>query len=77
MCGCFYCLRTFASDQVMEWVESPNETPREFDAARGTTALCPYCGIESMLGDCAGYPPSAEFLEKMKQLLVTHPRSDW
>lgn len=38
VCGCFYCLQVFRFDQIVEWVEN------------GETALCPYCGIDSVLG---------------------------
>jgi acetone carboxylase gamma subunit len=33
----------------------------------GTTALCPYCGIDSVIGDKSGFPITKEFLEKMYQ----------
>ena len=38
-CGCFHCLRTFESKDIKEWTDN-NET-----------ALCPYCGIDSVLGN--------------------------
>lgn len=37
--GCFYCLEWFGFDEIQEWV---HEEP---------TALCPKCGIDSVLGD--------------------------
>jgi hypothetical protein len=36
-CGCFHCQSIFASDEVREWVDN------------GQTALCPRCGIDSVL----------------------------
>jgi hypothetical protein len=36
-CGCHYCLATFPSDEVQNWVDD------------GCTALCPRCGIDSVL----------------------------
>ncbi len=53
-CGCFYCCSVFPPNEIAEWVD------------RGTTALCPRCGIDSIIGDRSGYDVSAPFLEKMK-----------
>ncbi len=36
-CGCFYCLRTFAPTDVIEWTDE------------GRTALCPKCGLDCVL----------------------------
>ena len=33
----------------------------------GTTAICPRCGIDSVLGDRSGFPISAEFLSEMQR----------
>jgi uncharacterized Zn-finger protein len=57
-CGCFYCREIFSPDKVNEWVD-------EDDNNVGTTALCPYCGIDSVIGDASGYPITKEFLESM------------
>ncbi len=54
-CGCFYCLAVFVPSDIMDWVDE--------DA----TALCPQCGIDSVIGASAGYPITREFLERMKQ----------
>lgn len=59
MSGCFYCLEVFKSSEVVDWVD-------EDSSGQGQTALCPRCGIDSVVGDKAGYPLSAEFLGKMK-----------
>ena len=37
--GCFYCLRTFPPAEIREWIDN------------GETALCPHCGIDSVLPD--------------------------
>lgn len=58
LCGCFYCRSRFAPDKVVEWVD---DEPH----GRGTTALCPHCGIDSVLGDSSGFPISQEFLDQM------------
>ena len=56
ICGCFYCLRIFSPREITEWIED----------TRGT-ALCPFCGIDSVIGESAGYPITKEFLEEMQQ----------
>lgn len=52
-CGCFYCLKIFDSTEITEWI---------FDH----TATCPYCGIDSIIGEYSGYPVTTEFLENMR-----------
>lgn len=57
MCGCFYCMKTFTPDQIIDWsLDEPDET-----------AICPYCGIDAVLGDNEGYPLTESFLEAMYQ----------
>lgn len=41
LCGCFYCEETFSSIEIMEWIEE--------NIAIGETAICPKCGIDSIL----------------------------
>lgn len=54
VCGCFYCLSIFDPSEIKEWVED-----------QGGTALCPYCDIDSIIGESSGYPITKEFLMKM------------
>lgn len=56
-CGCFYCLKTFPSSEIAEY--SDDEPIK--------TALCPYCGIDAVIGENAGYPLTQDFLEAMCQ----------
>ena len=58
LCGCFYCLETFPPSRVENWVDSDDE--------RGETALCPECGIDSVIGSASGFPIETEFLRKMR-----------
>ena len=55
-CGCFYCCEIFDPKEIEEWA----------DDAEGT-ALCPFCGIDSVIGESSGYPITKEFLEAMKK----------
>lgn len=54
VCGCFYCLKIFSPEQIERWLLVEQ------------TALCPYCGIDSVIGESSGYPITEEFLAKMK-----------
>ena len=55
-CGCFYCETIFPTD-VMD--------PEEDFTDWGATALCPYCGIDSVIGDASGIPLTKEMLHEM------------
>jgi len=58
MCGCFYCLDIFNASEINEWTDDKDEV--------GQTALCPKCGIDSVIGSSSGYPITQEFLQEMK-----------
>src|SRR5215813_2702614 len=58
-CGCFYCCSTFSPESIREWVH-------EADDGQGQTALCPRCGIDSVIGENSGFELSETFLRKMK-----------
>jgi len=57
MCGCFYCGENFTPAEIEDWVD-------ERDGV-GTTAICPRCGIDSVLGSASGFPLTPEFLQQM------------
>ena len=57
VCGCFYCRQTFPPSEIEEWVD-------ERDGV-GRTALCPRCGIDSVIGSRAGFALTPEFLREM------------
>lgn len=58
-CGCFYCLNIFDPKEIEEYIEDDNPCD-EYG-----TALCPYCDVDSVLPESAGYPLTKEFLSKM------------
>ncbi len=60
-CGCFYCEKVFPSTDIREWID-------EDDGGIGQTALCPECGVDSVLGDKSGFPLTADFLSEMHEL---------
>ncbi|WP_226680024.1 cytoplasmic protein [Sutcliffiella horikoshii] len=55
ICGCFFCLETYNPSLITEWID------------QGQTAVCPHCGIDSVIGESSGFPITKEFLEKMNQ----------
>jgi hypothetical protein len=59
VCGCYYCLSIFAPSEIEEWVDPPGE--------QGSTALCPRCGIDSVIGDRSGFPITPELLGEMNR----------
>jgi hypothetical protein len=64
-CGCFYCLRIFSPEKITDWVDWPEDVAVDDELDFGATALCPYCGIDSVIGDTSGFPITQEFLKKM------------
>jgi hypothetical protein len=66
LCGCFHCLGTFNPSAIAEWIDWPDGTPVELAFSAGTTALCPSCGIDSVIGSGSGYPIGVEFLSAMR-----------
>ncbi|EKD28692.1 MAG: putative cytosolic protein [uncultured bacterium] len=57
-CGCYYCLAIFEPEIIKEWIDT-NTT------GIGQTAVCPKCGIDSVIGSKSGYPIIEKFLKKM------------
>lgn len=57
LCGCFYCLHIFPPSEIVRWCDGEKEM--------GATALCPQCGIDSVIGAKSGYDITKDFLQKM------------
>ncbi len=57
VCGCFYCLKIFSPAKITDWIKDKN----------GPTAMCPFCGIDSVIGESSGYPITEVFLKEMKE----------
>jgi len=54
-CACFFCFRAFATSEIKAWIDAD------------TTALCPRCGVDAVLGNGSSHPISDGFLRKMHQ----------
>ena len=57
LCGCFYCRQTFRPTEIEDWVDEVYDV--------GTTALCPRCGVDSVIGSGSGVALTPEFLREM------------
>ena len=55
ICGCFYCGQVFAPSKITDWLETED------------TGLCPYCGIDAIIGESCGYPITTDFLKHMRE----------
>ena len=61
VCGCFYCQKIFDPAEIFFWLTGDNDCDAE------GTALCPYCGVDSVIGESSGFPITSEFLAQMRQ----------
>lgn len=60
-CGCYYCQSIFKADEIQ-----PDEDI--MPDVGGYTVICPYCGIDAVIGDQSGFPITAEFLTALHDL---------
>lgn len=54
-CGCFFCFRTFPTVSITAWIDSSQ------------TALCPKCGVDSVIGSASEHRLDDAFLRRMHQ----------
>jgi hypothetical protein len=54
-CGCFYCLAIFPPAEIRVWIDDQS------------TAMCPRCSIDSVIGEASGFPIEREFLAAMRR----------
>lgn len=52
-CGCFFCFRTFPPGSIKAWTD------------KNQTALCPACGVDSVIGSASSHRIDDAFLRKM------------
>ena len=59
LCACFHCLKEYPSKKIVEW--------KDKDSPKGETALCTFCGVDSVIGDKSGFPISdKDFIKQMQ-----------
>ena len=56
LCGCFYCKKTYCPCEINDWLNESNGKK---------TAVCPYCGIDSVISESTDYLLTKLFLESM------------
>lgn len=59
ICGCFHCLADFYPEEILGWWDDDAQ-------GIGQTAVCPRCGIDSVIGSGSGFPIDRVFLEEMQ-----------
>ena len=59
ICGCVCCLSIFSPKEIKKWIIADN------DCDRSGTAICPYCHVDSIIGESSGFPITKEFLTRM------------
>jgi len=52
-CGCFFCFRTFPPTSIKAWIDARQ------------TALCPECGVDSVIGSASAQRIDDAFLRQM------------
>ncbi len=55
ICGCFYCGRIFNPQKITIWLYGDVDM----------TAQCPYCFVDSVIGESSGYAITNKFLNDM------------
>lgn len=63
-CGCFYCLNIFSYEKIKNWIDESE------------TALCPFCKIDSVIGDASGYSITKVFLTNMRDYWFSSVEAD-
>lgn len=58
-CACFFCFRSFASKEIKAWIDG------------NQTALCPRCGVDSVLGSASQHRIDDVFLRGMHEHFFT------
>lgn len=53
-CGCFFCREMFDPSEIKTWTKDKEET-----------AECPYCKVDSVIGNASGYEISKSLLDAM------------
>ncbi len=78
VCGCFYCLSVFSPKEIKNCLKEkrPIEKSKflngdvvvkDWEYSEEQTALCPFCEIDSVIGESCGYPITREFLSGMNE----------
>jgi hypothetical protein len=61
LCGCFHCLAIFPLHEVTFYLREAEEVGN----GEGSTALCPKCLVDTVVGSAAGFPITPKLLRRM------------
>ncbi len=61
-CGCFSCISIFPPHQIDNWTDNAHGEKESL-----WTALCPRCGMDTVIGDNSGLPITKAFLTEMRR----------
>jgi hypothetical protein len=71
-CACFHCFARFVPADIRLWADSDDQSDEDPgglrpDTARfrGTTAVCPQCEWDSVIGSASGYDLSDDLLHSL------------
>ncbi len=78
VCGCFYCLSVFSPKDIKRWLKEKRPIEKsnfsngdvvvkDWEYREEQTAFCPFCEMDSVIGESCGYPITKEFLEEMNK----------
>ncbi len=61
LCGCFYCRNIYRPSEIKQWLKerTPDGSPRP------DTAICPHCGIDSVIAESADIKITPKLLVDM------------
>ena len=72
VCGCFYCFKIFPPTAITFWADSEHPDDEDPGALRsdeegfpGTTAICPFCDYDSVIGNASCGPIDRQLLERL------------
>ncbi len=64
-CGCYSCESILLANSITDW---------KLEEDGGMTAICPFCGKETIVGDSSVYPMKKIFLQEMKEFWTENCR---
>jgi hypothetical protein len=70
LCGCFRCCQTFSPDEIFQWWGEDENGVEQI-------AICPKCGIDSVLGSASGFPIENTFLTIMRDYFFSSCRTSF
>lgn len=67
LCGCFCCVTIFSPKKMDIFSHEEKSSYGWISAKNFATAICPNCGVDSVIGDESGFPITEAFLIAMRE----------